>query len=385
MTATVVPRAAGTASRPLATELGTRGRRIAIWLDLLRVAGARDALRHLSASANRPDLPGRVRERVYRELWERAAASAGATVTELAPGVLELRRGRRRTRVFQQITELDDPVTLRLALDKPAVHRLVAAAGVPIPEYREFTLDDVEDPEPLLPTAPIVVKPAAGTGGGAGATCGIRTRDELRHAARRASLHGPRLLAEQQVEGTLHRLLVLDGRLLGAVARRPPRLTGDGQASVQRLVAAENRRRVAADGELGLPLLRLDLDCVLALRGQGLGFGSVPRRDRRFQVKVNTAENRPEDNETVTTGLAPEVIDAAARAARAVGLRLAGVDVITSDLGVPLERSGGAVVEVNGGPGLHHHHFVADPLRAPDVAEPILRTLLRIPEEGTTR
>ena len=42
-------------------------------------------------------------------------------------------------------------------------------------------------------------------------------------------------------------------------------------------------------------------------------------------------------------------------AARAVGLDIAGVDVVAVDIGRPLEEQGGAVVEVNAGPGLRMH------------------------------
>src|SRR5262249_8708363 len=41
--------------------------------------------------------------------------------------------------------------------------------------------------------------------------------------------------------------------------------------------------------------------------------------------------------------------------ARAVGLDIAGVDVVAEDIGRPPEAQGGAVVEVNAGPGLRMH------------------------------
>jgi glutathione synthase/RimK-type ligase-like ATP-grasp enzyme len=39
-----------------------------------------------------------------------------------------------------------------------------------------------------------------------------------------------------------------------------------------------------------------------------------------------------------------------------VGTRLAGIDVITTDPGVPLGESGGVILEVNATPGYHHHY-----------------------------
>ena len=42
-------------------------------------------------------------------------------------------------------------------------------------------------------------------------------------------------------------------------------------------------------------------------------------------------------------------------AARAVGLDVADIDLMANDISRPLEEQGGAVVEVNAGPGLQMH------------------------------
>ena len=39
---------------------------------------------------------------------------------------------------------LDDAVTLRLALDKLAVHELLTAAGLPLPEHHEFDASQLD-------------------------------------------------------------------------------------------------------------------------------------------------------------------------------------------------------------------------------------------------
>jgi len=56
-----------------------------------------------------------------------------------------------------------------------------------------------------------------------------------------------------------------------------------------------------------------------------------------------------------TDDVHPEVAHAVSLAARVVGLDVAGVDVVAQDIGRPLQAQGGAVVEVNAGPGLLMH------------------------------
>ena len=176
-----------------------------------------------------------------------------------------------------------------------------------------------------------------------------------------ASRHGQRLLIEQQAAGTMYRLLFLDGELLGVVRRRSAKVVGDGRSTVRELIAAENRQRLAARGGGGFSLLRVDLDCLLMLRATGRSMRSVPRPGENVTLKVSSSDNRREDNETVRAPLAPELVAEAAQAAQRLELRLAGVDIVTSDPHQPLRHNGGVILEVNCTPGLAYHYHVGGP------------------------
>jgi cyanophycin synthetase len=191
----------------------------------------------------------------------------------------------------------------------------------------------------------------------------------------RAGRGGDRLLVEREAAGCVYRLLFLEGRLLDVLRQRPPTVEGDGRSTVEELIARENRRRTDADGELGTSLLRVDLDCVLTLARAGLDLASVPAAGALCTVKTVSNEGRVEDCASAAGELCDEIVEDARRAARLLGLKLAGVDVITADPTRPL-GAGGVITEVNGGPALHRHHQVAGPEPARRVAEPILDRLL---------
>ena len=72
--------------------------------------------------------------------------------------------------------------------------------------------------------------------------------------------------------------------------------------------------------------------------------------------------------EDVTDEVHPEVARTVERACRLVRLDMAGVDLITTDITRPLAETGGAILELNGRPGLRPHYhkdyygaFVRDP------------------------
>jgi cyanophycin synthetase len=217
------------------------------------------------------------------------------------------------------------------------------------------------------------VKPANGSAGH-GVTTGIVTSFDLVRAAVTAAAFGPNLVVEQQVEGNVYRLLYLNGKLLDAVLRKSPAVVADGSSSIRKLIQLENRARLKAGRKFGQVLLSIDLDMRHTLAKQGLSLSSVPKKGTVVTLKTVINENSVADNVSATSLLCKSIIEDGAAAAAAVGVRLAGVDIVTRDPGVPLAQSGGVILEVNTTPGYHYHYYQRDGGVA--VAIPILSWLL---------
>ena len=201
----------------------------------------------------------RQRADFYKVAWREAADSLEADFETLDQDVLAIRKDGKSTRVCLNYTELDDPVSLRIAGNKPLVHRLLRSQGIPTPAYREFTLKTLTDAAKfLLQHGTCVVKPAAGTGGGHGVTTGVQTARQLRKASVVAAGHGSGLMIEQQIAGANIRLLFLDGQLLDAIDRRPPTVTGDGRSKIGQLVDNVNQQRLQAGFSVAQSVLKRD-------------------------------------------------------------------------------------------------------------------------------
>jgi D-alanine-D-alanine ligase-like ATP-grasp enzyme len=344
---------------------------------LLKVVYHLRRLRALTARHDAAaDNAGRLRGEFYERLWEDAAAEVGASFRLLGNGICEISRDDLTTRVQQNCTAIDDPVTHTIALNKTLVHRLVAEAGLPIPRHVEFTLRTLSRATAFLEKAgsECVVKPASGTGGGQGVTTGVRTPRQLAWAATAAAQASGELLLEEQVPGDNYRLLYLDGVLLDAVLRRPPAVTGDGRSTIRALVEAANAARLRRGSTISQVLISIDMDMRHTLDRQGLTLSSVPAAGAVVPVKTVISQNFAADNVTVTNRLCDYIIADGARAARAVGVRLAGIDVITRDPSAPLAESGGVILEVNTTPGFHYHYHKND--GSFPVAVHVLRRLL---------
>jgi D-alanine-D-alanine ligase-like ATP-grasp enzyme len=359
---------------------GRLGRELAVRFDVARSVSAAHAWRRFrdeTQSARNRQPAGRL-EPKYQWIWLDAANAVGADVVELPAGFLEIRANGAWTRVWRQWVMLDDAVTLRYALQKALVQERLSSSGLRVPEYLEFEASDLAPAAEFLrrgPT-PCVVKPIAESGG-SGVTSGVRTPAHLIRARLRAWRIAERMLIERQIAGDNYRFLFLDGVLLDVVRQRPPRMTGDGSSTIEELIEAENERRVKRQGEVLFWRLQIDLDCILTLEAADLTVGSVLPAGTTIPIKAVVNQGTIDDNETVREPIAEGLVNEARAAAELIGVRLAGIDIVTPDLSRPLAESGGAILEVNGTPGLNYHYEVSDTANATRVAIPILQALLR--------
>ena len=83
----------------------------------------------------------------------------------------------------------------------------------------------------------------------------------------------------------------------------------------------------------------------------------------------------------MTERVHPQVAARAVEAAQVIGLDIAGVDVVATDISVPLEEQGGVIVEINAAPGLRMHLQPSVGISRP-VGEAIVATLFPDGDDG---
>jgi hypothetical protein len=305
---------------------------------------------------------GRHHVAFYQRTWREAAAKLGGTWTSLGSGIGEIEIDGRRTRVMENVSEVDDPVTLAVLHDKPLVHRLLKDEGIAVPRHAEFTIGEVAPAVAFLRSndRDCVVKPAGGTGGGRGVTTGIRTLSHLARATAAAAVYGDELMIEEQLPGDNYRLLFLDGEMIDAFVRRLPTVVGDGKRTIGQLIREVNEERLQAGSDLSQVLLSVDFDVRRTLARQNRSLRTVPAVGQVVTVKTVVNENGGADNATATQLLCPSIVADCKRAVETLRVRFAGIDIVTPDPTRPLADVGGAVLEVNGTPNLYYHYKKKD-------------------------
>jgi len=265
--------------------------------------------------------------------------------------LLQLGYGARQRRIWTAETSRTSAIAENISRDKELTRQLLRACGVPAPEGR-LVADAVEAWEAAQEIGlPVVVKPSDGNHGRGVFTC-LTTRAQIEAAYAVAVDEGSGVMVERFIEGDEHRLLVVGGRVVAAARGEAAMVVGDGASTVQQLIESQlnSDPRRGRDEDHPLNVVRLDSAARLELDRQGLDGDSVPERGRA--VMIQRSGNVSID---VTDAVHPDVAGQVSLAARVVGLDVAGIDLVARDISRPLEEQGGAVVEVNAGPGLLMH------------------------------
>jgi cyanophycin synthetase len=267
--------------------------------------------------------------------------------------LVQLGYGERQRRIWTAETDRTSAIAEGIASDKDLSKSLLAACGVPVPEGRV-----VDSAEAAWEAAqdiglPVVVKPTDANHG-RGVSLELMRREDITAAYAVADAEGSGVMVERFIRGLEHRLLVVGAKLVAATRGDEAWVTGDGRGTVLDLIASQinsdPRRGLNEDAPLNAIRLEEYPAVAVELQRQGKTPDSVPAAGERVLIMRNG--NLSVD---CTDDVHPEVAHMAALAARVVGLDIAGVDLVAQDVSRPLADQGGAIVEVNAGPGLLMH------------------------------
>ena len=293
--------------------------------------------------------------------------------------LVQLGYGASQRRIWTAETEFTSAIAEGIASDKDLTKSLLASCGVPVPEGEIVASVEAAWEAAQKIGLPVVVKPTDGNHG-RGVSLDLKTQAQFEDAFHLAARHGSEVMVERFVRGHEHRLLVVGGRVVAAARGETASITGDGQSSVTELVETQLNTDPRRGPSEDFPLnpIRIDTDTAiqLDLQRQGLTPESVPAAGHEVLIQRN-------GNVAIdcTDEVHPDVEHLVSLAARVVGLDIAGVDLVAQDISKPLHAQGGAIVEVNAGPGLLMHLKPAGGAPRP-VGRAICEHLFPITSEG---
>ncbi|MGE5575956.1 MAG: cyanophycin synthetase [Syntrophothermus sp.] len=309
---------------------------------------------------------GRIRAAVARlDLGPTTGAIVEAALARGIPAIrlgthsslVQLGYGCRQKWIQASVTAQTSAISVDIACDKWLTKQLLKDLYIPVPEG-----DIAETEEEAVQIAeriglPVVVKPH-NSNQGKGVSMQLHDPVEIRTAFRLAQNYSKEVIVERFIRGKDYRLLVVNGEVIAAAERVPAYVTGDGVHTVRQLVEIANRDPLRGeDHELPLTRIKVDPTVVMVLARQGMTLDTVPAKGRRIYLRETGNLSTGGTAVDVTGVVHPANLELAVRAVRAVGLDVAGVDLVVENIALPVEPQGGAIVEINAAPGLRMHLY----------------------------
>ncbi|MEZ4532207.1 MAG: cyanophycin synthetase [Thermomicrobiales bacterium] len=271
--------------------------------------------------------------------------------------LVQLGHGVHQRRIWATVTSETSNIAVDTASNKELTNRLLHEVGIPVP--RGVTVRNVDDAvrEARRIRYPVVIKPLDGNHG-RGVCINLKDEDEVREffpTAMSESRAGI-VVVESFIEGLDYRILVVNNNVVAVAERVPAHVVGDGEHTVEQLIEITNSDpRRGVGHEKILTRISVDGQTMETLERNGFTLDQVP--DKGVVVPLKRTGNMSTGGTSIdrTDDIHPDNEEIARQAAMVVGLDIAGIDFIVPDISKSIRQSGGAIVEVNAGPGFRMH------------------------------
>ncbi len=293
----------------------------------------------------------------------------------------QLGYGANQKRIQATVTSETSSIGVELACDKEDTKHLLEQAEVEVPK------GEIISKESSLKAAcdyvgyPLVIKPIDGNHG-RGITVDINTYEEALEGYHEAKEVSRRVIVEKYITGEDFRLLVINHVLVAAAKRTLAHVIGNGKNTIVELVEEVNkdpRRGYGHEKELTAITINSLTKTIIA--DAGYTEDSVLPDGERLILKDTANLSTGGTAEDVTDRVHPANVSMAERISKIIDLDICGIDIMASAISKPLSETGGAVLEVNAGPGFRMHLAPTTGLPR-NVAAPVVDKLF--PNSGDT-
>ncbi len=297
--------------------------------------------------------------------------------------LVQLGYGAHQKRIQATVTSETSSIGVELACDKEDTKFLLEKAEIEVPRgeiiRRESSLKESCD----YVGFPLVIKPVDGNHG-RGITVDIQNYDDALIAFRQAKESSKRgaIIVEKYITGSDYRLLVINNKLVAGALRSPAHVIGDGKSTVEELIDIVNSDPRRGYGhENVLTQITVNELTKTILKDKNYSLDTVIEKGEVLVLKDTANLSTGGTAEDITDIIHPANVSMAERISKIIDLDICGIDIMTTDISKPLSETGGAVLEVNAGPGFRMHLAPTKGLPR-NVAAPVIDKLF--PKKGDT-
>lgn len=254
--------------------------------------------------------------------------------------------------------------------NKDETKKILSKSNIPVPKGKRFTEEN--DIEVILEYAnqlgyPLVIKPVS-ENAGIGVFSNLKNEKELLSSLLylQEELGFKDILVEEHIEGSEHRFLLVDGKVVAVVNRVPANIKGDGINTIERLIDLKNKSKIG-NPTISSKGIEKDIEVTNSIKSLNYDYTSIPAEGEIIYLRSKSNVSRGGDPIDVTHKIPEEMKQIAENVPKAIeGLDICGLDMIIDE-----EYKNAVILEVNTKPmiGLHVFPIAGEPI---DVISPII-------------
>lgn len=286
--------------------------------------------------------------------------------------VLQITDGKKSLLTLGSTTAQTSYLGMKIAVNKTATNTLLKKFNIPTTEQRAIHSED-DLVAALTRYGKIILKPSSSRAG-KGVFSNIRSFHKAQAVYEVLKKNYQNIVAEKILEGKEYRVLVVNGRVFAVAEYVPPTVIGDGISSILSLIKKENVRRAI---KKETHFIKINMALRLNLREASLTPRSVLAAGEIVVLHRAAPISNGGYSIDATEKIHPKNKALVERAATLLNIDIAGVDIITPSIDESIETTGGAIIEINGGPDLDVHYSVREGVSR-NGAEAVLKDFFNI-------
>ena len=257
-------------------------------------------------------------------------------------------------------TSLDSYVSVLMMENKVGTKKVLERAGISVPGGYEYTSPEAGMADyRMYAGKPVVIKPKS-TNFGLGITILKHNYDEtdFKAALQIAFEHDNTVLIEKFIPGREFRIFIINDEVVGILHRVPANVTGDGVLNIGQLIDRKNEDPLRGKGyRTPLEKIRKGREEEMFLKQQGMDFNTVPKEGEVVYLRENSNISTGGDSIDFTDDIDDSYKAIAVEAAKALNVKITGLDMMIQDIHAPATPDNYAIIEMNFNPAIHIHCY----------------------------
>src|ERR1035437_719440 len=255
-------------------------------------------------------------------------------------------------------TSLDNYASILAMENKVVTKQILGEHGIRVPNGLNYTDSTMAKADfQYFKNKAVVIKPKS-TSFGLGITI-IKNNDDVRIFERAIDIAfdaDQSILIEEFIDGKEFRIFVMNDEVVGILHRVPANVTGNGSHTIRELVVEKNKDPLRGKGyHTPLEKIQLGEAELMFLKAQDKDFDTIPLENETVFLRENSNISTGGDSIDFTDEILESYKKIAVKAAKALNVKITGLDMIIPDYTQEASNDNYAIIELNFNPAMHIH------------------------------